>query len=176
MLPTQVELKALLDYDPNTGILIWKYRPRNLFKSNRAYSTWNSRYAGKQAFTAIDKKGYNTGAINNVNYRAPRIIYKWFYGIEPVQVDHEDGNTQNNRIRNLRNVTGLENQKNMKKASNNKSGTTGISWNAGKNCWEAKIQVNKKVILLGRSKDINILIPIRKAAEAKYNFHKNHGR
>lgn len=74
MLPTQVELKALLDYDPNTGILIWKYRPRNLFKSNRAYSTWNSRYAGKQAFTAIDKKGYNTGAINNVNYRAPRVI------------------------------------------------------------------------------------------------------
>ena len=97
-------------------------------------------------------------------------------GIDAHQVDHEDGNNQNDRWYNLRDVTNQQNQQNMKRASNNTSGTTGVSWNAAKNRWEAKIKSNAKTIHLGRYADINDAINARKQAEKQYGFHPNHGR
>lgn len=176
MLPSQTELKQLLDYDQITGVLIWRARPRSMFPSDRAWNTWHSRYAWKPAFTATDRKGYHVGSIYDVNYRASRVIYKWMTGIDAHQVDHEDGNNQNDRWYNLRNVTNQQNQQNMKQASNNTSGTTGVSWNAAKNRWEAKIKSNGKTIHLGRYADINDAINARKQAEKQYGFHPNHGR
>lgn len=176
MLPSQSELQQLLDYDPLTGTLTWKSRPCSLFSDLRACSTWNSRYAGKAAFTATTAKGYRVGSINGKLYRASRVIYKMMTGIDPDQVDHEDGDNQNNRWANLREVTGQQNQMNMKRASNNKSGTTGVSWNSSKNKWEAKIKVNQKTIHLGRFDDLQHAITARKAGEVKHGFHPNHGR
>ncbi len=176
MLPSQSELQDLLDYDPATGILRWKPRRQSRFPSTRNQKSWNTRYAFKAAFTAIDRKGYNVGAIFNTNYRAPRVIWKLVYGGDPIQVDHEDGNTQNNRLKNLRNVTGIQNQRNMKRAINNTSGVTGVSWNNTKKRWEAKIKVNGSTIHLGRFASFNDAIIARKKGETQYGFHPNHGR
>ena len=96
MLPPQMTLQALLDYDPVTGLLRWKQRPRSMFNCDRLFNSWNTRYANRIAFTAVDRKGYNVGAILGVNYRASRVIFKLITNIEPNQVDHEDGNTLNN--------------------------------------------------------------------------------
>lgn len=176
MLPPQSELKALLDYDPTTGTLQWRTRPRSMFLTDRSWSTWNSRYANQIAFTSVDRKGYNVGAIYDQNYRAPRVIFKWMTGIDADQVDHEDGNTQNNRWVNLRDVTGQQNQKNMKRASNNTSGFTGVSWNSQKERWEAKIKVNQRTIHIGRFRSKMDAVIARKRAEIDYGFHPNHGR
>jgi hypothetical protein len=176
MLPSQNELNNLLAYDQFTGKLHWRSRRLSAFPNARACSTWNSRYAGKEAFTATTAKGYYIGGINGKLYRKNRVIYKMMTGIDAIQVDHEDGNNQNDCWNNLRDVTGQQNQMNMKRASNNTSGTTGVSWNSSKKKWEAKIKVNQQTIHLGRFDDIQDAIAARKAAEAKHGFHPNHGR
>ena len=175
-LPSQQELLALLSYCPITGMLHWRRRPVTAFSSLRVANWWNSRYAFKEAFTATDKKGYRVGAIDDVNYRASRVIYKMVHGVDPDQVDHEDGNTLNNRIHNLRDVSGSVNQKNMKTPSNNTSGHIGVCWDKKRNKWEAKIKSNGKTIHLGRFTDMADAIAARKAAEVTHNFHPNHGR
>lgn len=175
-LPSQQELLDLLSYCPITGLLHWRRRPLSAFPSERIANSWNSRYAFTRAFTAIDRKGYNVGAINNVNYRASRVIYKMVHGIEPDQVDHEDGNTLNNRSSNLRNVTGQMNQKNMKTPVTNTSGHIGVCWDKARNKWESKIKCGGKTIHLGRFINFDDAVAARKAAEKQYNFHPNHGR
>lgn len=137
---------------------------------------WNSRYANKPAFTAIDRKGYFVGAIHDVNYRAARVIFKLVHGYDPIQVDHDNGNRQNNRLNNLFDVTGPQNQRNMKKPVNNTSGTIGVTWDKSKQRWAAKIKAAGRTINLGRFVDINDAIQCRKAAEVHYGFHPNHGR
>ena len=175
-LPSQNRLNDLLSYDPHTGKLHWRSRRLSAFPNARACKTWNTRYAGKEAFTATTAKGYHVGSIDGKLYRASRIIFKMVTGIDADQVDHEDGNNQNNRFKNLRDVTGQQNQMNMKRASNNTSGTTGVCWSSSKKKWEAKIKVNQKTIHLGRFDDLQDAIDARKAAEVKYGFHPNHGR
>lgn len=176
MLPDQQTLLSLLSYDSQTGLLFWKEREVSQFQTVRAASTWNARYAGAEAFTAVDRKGYRVGAILGTNYRASRVIFKMLYDIDANQVDHEDGNRQNNRKDNLRNVTGQQNQRNMKKPVTNTSGHIGVSWDAPRNKWQAKIKVDGKTVHLGRFSDIDDAVAARKTAEQKYNFHPNHGR
>ncbi|MEQ1950960.1 HNH endonuclease [Mesorhizobium yinganensis] len=176
VLPSQETLRALLDYDPMTGELTWKFRPLSMFASQRAFSTWNNRYAGMPAFTAIDKKGYRVGAIQNVFYRASRVIYKREHNVDADQVDHEDGDTLNNRLLNLRDVTGQQNQMNMKTPSNNTSGHIGVVWDKAKQKWAARIKHERRHINLGRFNDFDAAVAARKEAEIKYGFHQNHGR
>ena len=176
MLPSQNRLNDLLTYDSFTGKLHWRSRKLINFPDIRSFNTWNARYAGKEAFTATSAKGYHVGSIDGKLYRGSRVIYKMMTGIDANQIDHEDGNNQNNRWKNLRDVTGQQNQMNMKKASNNTSGTTGVSWNSSKKKWEAKIKSNQKTIHLGRFNDLQSAINARKIGEKKYGFHPNHGR
>jgi hypothetical protein len=172
MLPTQSELQALLNYNPNTGTLIWKERPG----TERTMKSWNTKYAGKPAFTAIDRKGYRVGAINAVNYRAARVIYKLHHGVDAEQVDHIDGDRSNNRIMNLRAVTHQQNQQNMKRSSRNTSGVVGVSWNTGKSRWDAKISVDGRSILIGRFINFEEAVAARKRHEVELGYHPNHGR
>lgn len=174
--PDQTLLQQLLDYDPMTGELTWKYRPAEMFSNPVYQGRWNNRYAGKPAFTALSRKGYHVGAIGDQPYRANRIIWKLVYGIEADQVDHVNGDPADDRLANLRQVTGQQNQQNMKRSKANKSGVTGVSWNTAKKKWDAKIMVNRKGIFLGRYDNLSDAIAARKDAERVYNFHPNHGR
>ena len=175
MLPSQQELQALLDYEPLSGVLTWKTRPLSMFTSQRACNWWNSRYAGKPAFTSADRNGYLVGAIHNTNYRASRVIWKWMTGQEPDQVDHEDGDNQNNRFNNLRNVTGLANQRNMKTPVSNKSGHIGVFWREDKQRWMAFIGGRPR-INLGYFQHYEDAVTARKQAEKEHGYHPNHGR
>lgn len=175
-LPSQEYLKSILFYDPKSGRLFWKARPIVSFQSVRIGRSWNRRYCDKEAFTASDKKGYKVGAINNVYYRASRVIFKLIHNIDAFQVDHIDGNNKNNLIENLRNVSSRDNQMNMKKPKTNTSGVMGVSWNTEKSAWDAVITVKQKRISLGRFKVFEDAVSARKNAEKLYGFHPNHGR
>jgi hypothetical protein len=67
-----------------------------------------------------------------------------------MDIDHIDGNSSNNRIENLRGVTGSQNQWNRKKSVNNTSGIKGINWDKQKSKWVSRVMVNYKSIFLGR--------------------------
>ncbi len=174
-LPDQNELHMLLDYNPMTGVLLWKERPTTAFKTAAAGLTWNKRFAGKQAFTAMRPDGYYGGAINYTNYLAHRVIFKYLHGYDPDQVDHDDRDRSNNKAENLIDASATSNSRNSKLYSNNTSGTVGVYWSSKEQRWIASITINYIHKRLGAFKDINDAIQTRSAAEKLHNFHPNHG-
>lgn len=175
-LPTQEYLKQCLNYDPETGLLYWKERPREHFKTLRAFGMWNARYSGKEAFCRINTGGYLCGELDYINYFAHRLIWKIWYGTEPKQILHSNGNRRDNRISKLSEGTNQDNQKDTKKRENNTSGITGVSWNKFKKRWVAYICIDKNLKHLMQSTDFFEACCARKSAERKYGFHENHGK
>ncbi len=174
-----VDRKALLEllsYDRATGILWWNYRDRKFFTSDSRYKAWNKQHPGNEAFTAFNKAGYKVGAIFGRTYLAHRVIWLREFGCWPLgQIDHVNGVKDDNRITNLRDVSHIENGKNVKRSTRNSSGVTGIR-QAPSGKWGAYIVVSKKVIHLGLHHSFAAAVEVRKNAEALHGFHPNHGR
>lgn len=176
-LPSQEILRSLLDYDPTTGRLIWKERPTSMFPSVRAARVWNTRYAGREAFTSLDSKGYHQAGIFNKVYRAHRVIYALLHGEFDGYIDHINGVRTDNREGNLRLVTKQANQRNMKLHPANSSGCSGVNWKKNRGKWQAYIRgANHKTIHLGLFDTKEEAIAARKAAEVMHSYHPNHGK
>jgi hypothetical protein len=110
-LPDLVVLRQLLAYEPTTGIFTWKRRPLSMFATERAFSTWNARYADKIAGN-VDPKGYRRIVVQYRLCWEHRLAWLYVHGTapqKPLEIDHKDGNRQNNRIANLRVVTRSQN-------------------------------------------------------------------
>lgn len=115
-LPTQDELRDILEYDEVTGKLFWKVRPIHEFATSNAAAIWNSRFAGQEAFTALDNvTGYHHARIRGVRFRAHRIVWKLMRGFDPDVIDHLNHVRTDNRIENLRSGTAADNAKNSLK-------------------------------------------------------------
>ena len=175
-LPSQEQLRELLHYVPETGELFWKERPRSMFKSDRAWKSWNTKYAGKPAFTSITDAGYRQGSINDQNLLAHRVIWKWMTDEEPTLVDHDHGVRHDNRWKHLRSVDATGNCQNAALSKNNTSGVVGVSYSTRRDRWEAFIWLNRRKKFLGYFDDLEAAVEARKAAEKQYGFHQNHGR
>jgi hypothetical protein len=175
-LPDPEFLRKALDYDPETGILTWKDRPRDHFKSQSAYVRWNKLHAGTHAFAHIDTNGYKTGTIGSVRYYAHRIVWTLTQGvIPPGEIDHINGDRSDNRLRNLRLVNRQMNTQNRKLRSDCQHGVHGVEFHVSKK-WKATININKKRVYLGLYSTFEEAKAARKSAERKYGFHPNHGR
>lgn len=174
-LPSQDYLKECFDYDPETGLLLWKHRPVHHFKNRRGYATWNARYAGTTALNCVSN-GYKVGRIGGVNFLAHRVIYKLLNGTDPEYIDHGEGDRADNRPDSIANATITENNRNFGKSKANKSGTTGVSWDAHRCKWRAWIGDKRDQRYLGRFDNIDDAIAARKAAEVELGYHPNHGR
>lgn len=174
-LPSPETLRQLLDYDPKTGELFWRWRSVEWFATKRAYSTWNARYSGKPAFTAY-RLGYKQGSVQNRKMSAHRVAFAIYYGRWPIgELDHINGIRYDNRITNLREVTRQENARNLSLRSDNKSGHIGVAQKID-GSWQAYITVDKKMIHLGFHKTKDEAIEARMKASKKFCFHENHGR
>lgn len=181
-LPTKEFLDSILRYDPTNGKLFWLERPSSMFNEpwrytkDRSARIWNTRYAGKEAFTSLDGTGYRSGRILDKTYHAHRIIWVIVTGEVPEEVDHINGDRSDNRFSNLRAVTKPENTVNKCMSSKNTSGVTGVYWDKRRSKWTAAIQVRGKFLFLGYRETIEEASLLRKAAERRYGFHPNHGR
>lgn len=69
---------------------------------------------------------------------------------ENLYVDHIDNNPLNNTTENLRISSKTQNQINHDIQSNNTSGFTGVTWDAERNMWQARIKYKDKNISAGR--------------------------
>lgn len=139
------EVDALLSYDIASGNLIWKPRSREAFKSQRAFSTWTSKHAGKAAFK-LDKDGYRRGQLLGRGCAAHRLAWLLHYGEWPsLSIDHIDGDRDNNRIENLRLATPAENSAN--RAGQNKTSTyKGVCYCPRGNVWRASVVKDGKQV------------------------------
>lgn len=160
---SQSYLKSILNYDPETGKFIWKYR----FDVTK---DWNTKYAGKEA-GCINKLGYNAISINNKRYLAHRLAWLYLYGKwPPVLVDHKNGYStkSDNELINLREATKSQNAMNSKVRSDNTSGTKGVYFHRKTNKWYAQITVDSKTICSPMFILREDAVKYRQQLEAKY--------
>lgn len=170
-------LKDLLVYDPETGVLVWKERALSMCKTEGHRTRWNGQYANKPAGTTCKHSGYVILDVFAQPHRAHRVIFALMTGDWPKgQIDHINGNRADNRWANLRDVSKKENGKNQKRSMLNKSGVTGVFWEARARKWRVKINDDKKIHWLGYFHDLEDAVAARKAAEIKFGYHENHGR
>lgn len=176
-------LRRLLQYQPDTGQLVWLPRDPMWFSPVHPWThkIWNKRWAGVRAFTAIKKPNdpkqqYYVGAVLNVNYRACRVAWAIHHGEWPqYDVDHVNGNTLDDRIENLRDVPNAINHRNEAMSRNNTSGHNGVYWDRQTGKWRALIKVGFKSICLGRHVNFADAVAARKAADIRYGFTDRHG-
>lgn len=171
--PTQDRIKQLVLYNPLTGEFVRKEKPASEFATHRICEYWNRRYANKPA-GYLCGDGYHYLMIDGRRYAAHRLAWIYFYGQVPQQIDHENGDTSDNRIANLRDVSNLENSRNQKLRCTNRSGVTGIAWIDER--WLAYIYVKGRFCRLGSFASFEAAVKTRKQAETHYGFHRNHGR
>lgn len=144
---TQKRLRALLAYDPDTGVFIWRV---DVYTGR-----YQARLAAKQGDVAgsIGARGYRLIGVDGGLYRAARLA--WFYvtGRWPRHdVDHVNGKRADDRLCNLRTATRSENNQNQRKPrSDNKSGFLGVCPFRGK--WHAQIRVAGRRHHLGYYKE-----------------------
>lgn len=152
-------LRALLHYDPETGIF--------------------TRLVGVRGFAAGSKvgalckcgpsRGYIYIGVDRKKYRAHRLA--WFYvtGEWPDEIDHINRERADNRWANLRAATRSQNNINGSRHRNNTSGFKGVSWVARVNRWRAYVSIDGKQSHLGYFKEMSDAVAARQRA-AEYHF------
>ena len=156
---TQERLKEILQYDPETGIFTWlrpsKYRGRD--------------YVGGVA-GSITKHGYLSVMLGGVSDPSHRLAWLYEFGAWPCgDIDHKNGNTTDNRIANLRDVSTSTNCENRRGPTKfNKSGFLGVSPHRGR--WKAGIRVKGAYHYLGLFDDP--LVAYDAYLTAKRNLHE----
>lgn len=173
---TQEYVRSLFDYDPETGVLTWKERPREHFNSNRSWNSTNSRCAGKPTGQRANSDGYLEVCIDGFLYKAHRVIWLWVHGEEPEEIDHDNGVRADNRLTNLVSATRAVNMKNKGMRKDNRSGVTGVGWHAKDRRWVAHITVSGRLKRLGGFIEKADAIAARRKAELELGFHELHGR
>lgn len=135
---TAERARELLDYDPITGVLSWKKRPRGKRDP--------SLVAGTRC-----PNGYTQTGIDGRRYRNHRLAWLITHGSWPVgQIDHRNGKRDDNRMVNLRDVPRAYNQQNQRAPrKDNSTGFLGVSWHARSSRFRADIHISGKQISLG---------------------------
>lgn len=159
---THSNVRNLFDYNKNTGIL-----------TNKVNRGGTSKAGDKVGFKS--KGGYLSAHLCGRYYQVHRIIWFWMTGEWPEIIDHKDGNKQNNKWNNLRNVDYFKNCQNQRLASDNTSGITGVSFIKKHKKWRASIMYRNKRYALGEFINFDDAVKARKQAEKDFGFYQNHG-
>lgn len=172
---TQDIIKELLDYNPETGSLLWKSRSEKWFNQgirNKPFSTmkrWNTKYAGTEALSTLNPQGRLYGSIFKTKFLKHRVIWFYMTGKWPEEVDHDDGDPLNNKWINLKDGNHSQNMRNVKLRKDNKSGFCGVS--KFENKW--RVTVNGEH--LGLFNDFNEACKIREQKNIEYGYSERHG-
>ena len=159
------ELLRQLDYDPNTGIFRWKVTTNNRAKVGSVAGTYTL-------------KGYRQIKFNGKSWRAGRLAWFYVHGVEPTHaIDHINHIKDDDRIDNLRDATGTEQQRNLPLFSTNSTGHHNISWDKVNLRYKVSVREkgNKSSTTVGRFSSLKKAISARDVALSINNYHTNHG-
>jgi len=145
-----------------------------MFKSERQWKTWNSRFSDKIA--GSNKLGYVVIVFNYRLYRAHRLAWLYMTGEwPPEEIDHVNHVKNDNRWVNLQLADRITNNRNASRRKDNKSGVTGVNWHSTNERWVVYISEGGRIRHLGSFTDINVARVVRKQAEKDMGYHENHG-
>ena len=133
---TQERIKLL--FSLVDGKLIWKN-----IKSKKSRAS-----IGDEAGW-IGVGGYREVGVDGKTYKAHRLVFLFVHGSIPEMIDHINGNNSDNRIENLRECTGTQNQHNRKVRHDSKSGLKCVIWDKAAEKWQVRISLNGKRHFLG---------------------------
>jgi hypothetical protein len=134
---TQADVRALFNYDPETGALTRAKAPHPRFRVGEIVGY-------------PDTKGYLRVGIRGRLYSAHRLIWLYVTGAWPqFEIDHINHQTGDNRWANLREATPSQNSCNRRVRKDSGSGVRGVHLDKRTGRWRAKITVNKRQIGLG---------------------------
>ena len=127
-----------LTYDSETGLFQWRF-------------CGNGRKLGQPAGSVM-KKGYRHIGLGRRYYKAHRLAWLMTFGEWPAgEIDHMNGNRDDNRLANLRDVSHTENMQNLASAMRNSlTGRLGVCLDKESATFRARIIVNGKRHDLGR--------------------------
>lgn len=175
---TAERARQLLDYNPETGDLIWRFRTPDMFEdsvgrtSDKKCNSFNARFGGKNA-GYVTFEGYINVLFDRKHYPAHRLIWLIVFGKLPEdEIDHRNGKRSDNSLRNLREADRSVNMQNKTIGRNNTSGHVGVYWHKPKNNWRAVIRKNSRRIYLGGFKNIEDAAAAYLAAKKKYHQHQ----
>ena len=139
---TAERLRELISYNPETGVFT---------------RLVGRRGGGKvgDIVGSINGSGYVRICVDYRSYQGHRLAWLYVHGVWPIdQIDHINGQRDDNRICNLRDVTRAQNMRNQRRPSvNNSSGFLGVSWSKEKLSWVAQITINGRTRSLGKYSD-----------------------
>lgn len=169
-------LAALIDYNTDTGVMIWRERGPDVAGGVGYSVQWNGRYAGQPALAHQMPSGYLTGCVLGVAVRAHRVAWAIANGAWPVgEIDHINGIRTDNRLSNLRDVPKEINGRNQKLHVTNTSGVAGVSFKKDKGLWRARIRIDGRMKTVGTYASFDRAVEARRRAESDLGYHQNHG-
>ena len=132
---TQERLMSLVSYDAETGVFTWRITRRNC-------------KTGAVAGSLL--KGYVRISIDSKIYAAHRLAWLYTHGCWPSnEIDHINRVRNDNRLCNLREATRELNTQNANVRVDSPYGIRGVTKHKYSNKYRARIQANKKAMLLG---------------------------
>jgi hypothetical protein len=137
-LPSLERLHELLDYNAETGALVWRRATTNRVKGGA-----NAGCRGSDGYLRI--------GIDGVRFKVHRIAYLMGAGVEwQGDIDHKDGDRLNNRLDNLRPVVRQTNVQNQRRANvDSRTQVLGVTKGRRGNGFRAQIGINGRNYALG---------------------------
>ena len=150
------------------GKLFWLVRPREHFATLRGCNIFNAKYSEKEAGSVNKILNRHVVGLNGILFYRYHIVWAIHHGEWKIGLDHENRNSLDDRIGNLRPATKTQNGWNRGLMSTNTSGVKGVSWSEAAHKWQATIRINGRSIGLGYYSDIEDARQAYEEAASKY--------
>jgi len=165
---TQEQLWRVVRYEPETG---------KMFRILKTFPKSGKEYECNDEVVGSNNRGYKWLKLGKYMYLVHRLAFLWMTGKHPrVEVDHINGDRNDNRWVNLRECSPFDNSRNQGMRSDNTSGVRGVNYSHIHKKWVARISHKGIRISIGYFKSFDDAVLARKQSEIDLGYHPNHAK